>query len=98
MVALKPTVGRVSRTGVMLIAKSQDSPGPIAQTVYDAATAAAGDRRSDSEDPATDGRARRSDYVGGLDADALDGKTVAVTSRTTTPNIKAPYEEALTTF
>ena len=37
VVGLKPTVGRVSRTGVLPVAKSQDSPGPIARTVYDAA-------------------------------------------------------------
>jgi amidase len=37
VVALKPTVGTVSTTGVLPVAKSQDSPGPIAQTVKDAA-------------------------------------------------------------
>ena len=37
VVALKPTVGRVSRAGVLGVAKSQDSPGPIARTVSDAA-------------------------------------------------------------
>jgi amidase len=38
LVALKPTVGLVSTEGVLPDAKSQDSPGPIAQTVTDAAT------------------------------------------------------------
>jgi amidase len=38
LVALKPTVGLVSTEGVLPVAKSQDSPGPIAQTVKDAAT------------------------------------------------------------
>jgi amidase len=38
LVALKPTVGLVSTEGVLPVAKSQDSPGPIAQTVTDAAT------------------------------------------------------------
>ena len=37
VVGLKPTVGRVSRDGVLPVAKSQDSPGPITRTVYDAA-------------------------------------------------------------
>jgi amidase len=37
LVALKPTVGLVSTEGVLPVAKSQDSPGPIAQTVKDAA-------------------------------------------------------------
>jgi Asp-tRNA(Asn)/Glu-tRNA(Gln) amidotransferase A subunit family amidase len=38
LVALKPTVGLVSTEGVLPVAKSQDSPGPIAQTVKDAAS------------------------------------------------------------
>jgi amidase len=38
LVALKPTVGLVSTGGVLPVAKSQDAPGPIAQTVKDAAT------------------------------------------------------------
>ena len=45
VVGLKPTVGLVSRTGVLPVAKSQDSPGPITRTVYDAARRAAGDGR-----------------------------------------------------
>ncbi|HEX4730598.1 MAG TPA: amidase family protein [Solirubrobacterales bacterium] len=38
VVALKPTVGLVSTEGVLPVAKSQDSPGPIAQTVKDVGT------------------------------------------------------------
>jgi amidase len=38
LVALKPTVGLVSTEGVLPVAKSQDSPGPIAMTVKDVAT------------------------------------------------------------
>jgi amidase len=38
LVALKPTVGLVSTEGVLPVARSQDAPGPIAQTVKDAAT------------------------------------------------------------
>src|SRR5262249_34332894 len=37
VVGLKPTVGLVSRTGVLPVAKSQDSPGPIGRTVWDVA-------------------------------------------------------------
>ena len=40
LVALKPTVGLVSTEGVLPVAKSQDAPGPIAQTVKDAASRA----------------------------------------------------------
>jgi amidase len=42
VVGLKPTVGLVSSDGVLGVAKSQDSPGPITRTVYDAATALEG--------------------------------------------------------
>ena len=56
VVALKPTVGLVSRTGVLPVAKSQDSPGPIGQTVSDVATDAGRDRRPDPSDPATKGQ------------------------------------------
>jgi amidase len=38
LVGLKPTVGLVSRTGVVPIAASQDTPGPMARSVLDAAT------------------------------------------------------------
>jgi amidase len=38
IVGLKPTVGLISRTGVVPIAHSQDTPGPMARTVRDAAT------------------------------------------------------------
>ena len=73
VVALKPTVGLVSRAGVMPVARTQDSPGPIARTVYDAALAL---------QAMDDGSA---DYLAGLSPDALSGKRVAVISNTTAP-------------
>jgi amidase len=86
VVALKPTVGRVSRSGVLGVAKSQDSPGPIARTVYDAATelqAVAGE--DPVGDPATSGAPAVPDYLAGLTPTALSGKKVAVTSSSTAP-------------
>jgi Asp-tRNA(Asn)/Glu-tRNA(Gln) amidotransferase A subunit family amidase len=73
VVALKPTVGRVSSAGVLGVAKSQDSPGPIARTVYDAA----------AELQAIDEGS--TDYLSGLSPTALAGKRVGVTSSTTAP-------------
>jgi Asp-tRNA(Asn)/Glu-tRNA(Gln) amidotransferase A subunit family amidase len=78
VVGLKPTVGRVSRKGVMPVASSQDSPGPITQTVYDAATQLQAIAGEDPEDPATVGAPEVPDYVDALDADALEGMRVAV--------------------
>ncbi|MCE3288169.1 MAG: amidase, partial [Caulobacter sp.] len=79
LVGLKPTVGLVSRTGVIPISASQDTAGPMATTVYDAAdllTAMAG---SDPADPATrEADAHRSNYAVGLKADALKGRRIGV--------------------
>ncbi len=65
LVGLKPTLGLVSRTGIIPIAHSQDTAGPMARTVTDAAillTALAG---FDAADPATKGLAGRAptDYA-----------------------------------
>jgi amidase len=79
LVGLKPTVGLVSRTHVVPISHSQDTPGPMAHTVTDAAlllTAMAG---SDPADPATqDADAHKQDYAAALDAHALRGKRLGV--------------------
>jgi amidase len=66
LVALKPTVGLVSTAGVLPVAKSQDSPGPIAQTVTDAAV----------ELEALTGTSGT--YTSGLKATALNGKKLAI--------------------
>jgi amidase len=79
IVGLKPTVGLVSRTGVIPISHSQDTAGPMTRTVRDAAillTALAG---VDPEDPATlaaEGKA--ADYSRGLDPRALHGARIGV--------------------
>ncbi|WP_166576452.1 amidase [Caulobacter sp. SLTY] len=79
LVGLKPTVGLVSRTGVIPISASQDTPGPMTTTVTDAArllTAMAG---SDPADAATkDADQRKADYAAGLDPNALRGKRIGV--------------------
>jgi Asp-tRNA(Asn)/Glu-tRNA(Gln) amidotransferase A subunit family amidase len=85
VVALKPTVGRVSRSGVMPVARSQDSPGPIARSVYDAAAELQAIAGKDAADPATVGTPAVPDYLAGLSPSALSGKRVAVVSSTTAP-------------
>ncbi len=57
VVAIKPTVGLVSRAGVVPISHTQDTVGPHARTVADAAAAlsVAQSRSSDGRDPATAG-------------------------------------------
>lgn len=83
VVGLKPTVGLVSRAGVLPAAKSQDSPGPLTRTVYDAAVALTVIAGEDPADDATEG-APDSDYLTGLVPTALSGKRVAVIDSTTT--------------
>ncbi|MBO8155765.1 MAG: amidase [Bacillaceae bacterium] len=53
VVGIKPTVGLVSRTGIIPISHSQDTAGPIARTVEDAARILAAISGVDPEDPAT---------------------------------------------
>ena len=78
IVSLKPTVGLVSRTHIVPISHTQDTAGPMARSVADAAlllTAMAG---SDPNDPATsDADARRTDYAALADA-SLQGKRLGV--------------------
>ncbi len=56
VVGIKPTVGRVSRSGVVPIAASQDTVGPLARTVRDAALLLDAVAGRDPADPATRGR------------------------------------------
>ncbi|MGA7777344.1 MAG: amidase [Paraburkholderia sp.] len=78
VVGLKPTVGRISRDGIIPISHTQDTPGPITRTVSDAAlllTALAG---TDPRDPATLGAPAPGDYLGALNKDALRGARIGV--------------------
>jgi Asp-tRNA(Asn)/Glu-tRNA(Gln) amidotransferase A subunit family amidase len=85
VVGLKPTVGRVSRAGVLPVATSQDSPGPISRTVYDAAVQLQAIAGADAADPATAGAPAPPNYLAGLVPTALSGKRVAVTNSTAAP-------------
>ena len=85
VVGLKPTVGLVSRTGVLPVARSQDSPGPIGRTVYDTALALNAIAGTDKSDPATLGLPARPDYTAGLSSSALQGKRIAVIANTVDP-------------
>lgn len=80
IVGIKPTVGLVSRAGIIPIAHSQDTAGPMARTVADAAallTALAG---PDPRDPATEASRDRipADYTAFLDPDGLRGARIGV--------------------
>jgi len=80
LVGLKPTVGLVSRAGIVPIAHSQDTAGPMTRTVEDAAILLSVLAGVDPRDPATstsEGRGE-SDYTPFLDANGLSGKRLGV--------------------
>jgi Asp-tRNA(Asn)/Glu-tRNA(Gln) amidotransferase A subunit family amidase len=93
VVGLKPTVGLVSRAGILPAAKTQDSPGPITRTVWDAAAVLEVIAGPDPLDEATAGAPEDPDYLSGLVAGALAGARVAVIDSTT-----APYPTVVTTL
>jgi len=80
IVGIKPTVGLVSRTGIIPIAHSQDTAGPMARTVADAAALLGALTRTDETDAATlsADRSAYDDYTQFLDSDGLKGARIGV--------------------
>jgi amidase len=80
IVGIKPTLGLVSRSGIIPIAHSQDTAGPMARTVADAATLLGALTGEDPRDPATNGNNGRhhADYTQFLDANGLQGARIGV--------------------
>lgn len=80
IVGIKPTVGLISRTGVIPISHSQDTAGPMARTVRDAAIMLGALAGIDGEDKATNDPARKSfsDYTQFLDPKGLQGARIGV--------------------
>jgi amidase len=80
LVGFKPTVGLVSRAGIVPVAHSQDTAGPMTRTVEDAAILLSILAGVDPRDPATSTSEGRgvSDYARFLDANGLSGKRVGV--------------------
>jgi amidase len=80
IVGIKPTVGLVSRAGIIPIAQSQDTAGPMARTVEDAAILLGAMSGPDRRDPASRPAAKRGlgDYRPFLDASALKGARIGV--------------------
>jgi amidase len=98
VVGFKPTVGLVSRAGIIPIAHSQDTAGPLCRTVADAAaliTALAG---VDPRDPATaqaEGHIAK-DYTAFLDAGGLKGARIGVQARSgNNPIVDNVVEQAI---
>lgn len=80
IVGIKPTLGLVSRSGIIPIAHSQDTAGPMARTVTDAAILLGVLAGVDPRDSATkDGRGKAlTDYTKILDPNGLRGARIGV--------------------
>lgn len=90
LVGIKPTVGLVSRSGVIPISYTQDTVGVLARSVSDAAITLASIIGRDESDPATWNQASfdKLDFVGALSSNGLLNKRIGVP--------RTPYFEQLT--
>jgi amidase len=79
VVGFKPTVGLVSRTHIVPISHTQDTPGPMTRTVADAALMLSVIAGPDPADPATAPAVHmKTDYLAALDPTALKGVRIGV--------------------
>lgn len=102
LVGIKPTVGLVSRSGIIPISISQDTAGPMARTVADAAALLGAMAAVDPRDPAGAAAASHlpTDYSTFLDAGALRGKRIGVLRQAMGyhPGVDAATEAAIATM
>jgi amidase len=91
LVGLKPSIGLVSRTRVVPISHSQDTPGPMARSVRDVAVMFSAMVGGDPDAP----NATRKDYAAGLSASALSGMRIGVIRPDMAPDLAAKYQAAL---
>ena len=100
VVGIKPTVGLVSRAGVVPISHTQDTVGPHCRTVADAATVLGALTGVDPRDPATQASAGKffTDYTRFLNPDGLKGARIGVARdfEGFSPHLDAVFEDALT--
>jgi amidase len=80
VVTVKPTVGLISRAGILPISHSQDTAGPMTRTVRDAAMLLNVLAAKDPLDPATRRQRRPADYTADLAPDAMKGTRIGVPS------------------
>ncbi len=102
IVGIKPTVGLTSRFNVIPISKTQDTVGPFARTVTDAALVLGAITGIDPRDLATGRSASQFhiDYTPFLDADGLKGARIGIPRQlvTATPEAVAVFETAVSTL
>jgi len=102
LVGLKPTVGLVSRNGIIPISISQDTAGPMARTVSDAALLLNGMAAVDALDPSgpAAGGKIAADYTSFLKPDAVKGKRFGVLRQAMAyhPDVDASIAKAIETL
>lgn len=83
VVGIKPTVGLISRTGIIPISATQDTAGPMTRTVRDAAILLHAMAGVDEEDKATivSNRNLPPDYIQSLNSEGLKGRKIGVEKR-----------------
>jgi amidase len=99
IVGLKPTLGLISRSGIVPIAHSQDTAGPMARTVRDAALLLGAMTGTDPRDPSTQASAAKSftDYTQFLDPNGLRGARIGIARQyfNIGPAVTAVMEECI---
>ena len=102
IVGLKPTLGLLSRAGIIPIAHSQDTAGPMARTVRDTAILLSAMAGVDPEDAATEDAKGRilADYAAALDAEGLRGARLGIVKNYLNqhPGLDAVMAEAFATL
>ena len=95
LVGFKPTIGLVSRSRVVPISHSQDTPGPMARSVRDVALLLSAMAGPDASDAAMAGTTVR-DYAAGLSASALSGQRIGVIRPAgLSPDLSTRFDAAL---
>ena len=100
LVGIKPTVGLVSRDGIIPIAHSQDTAGPMARSVADAAVLLQAMAAIDDGDDASAANPSREpvDYLARLDPQALRGARIGILHKhgvAAQPDVEAAFERAI---
>ena len=103
IVGIKPTLGLVSRSGIIPLAHSQDTAGPMARSVRDAAILLGAMTGTDAEDPITQNeQSTISDYTANLTADGLAGKRIGIIrsyyGAGSNPDVEAIFESTIETL
>ncbi|MBM3546314.1 MAG: amidase [Alphaproteobacteria bacterium] len=91
VVTVKPTVGLISRAGILPISHSQDTAGPMTRTVRDSALLLNVLATVDPLDKATARQKRPKDYLDHLDKDGLKGARIGVPSDPSDPGNDVYY-------